>query len=37
MLKGIWFRTRYAYVNQRDGGASQSDFRFMVNYDFSLF
>jgi hypothetical protein len=38
VLKGLWFRTRYAYVDQRDGGtASQSDFRIIVNYDVAVF
>jgi hypothetical protein len=37
VLKGFWFRTRYAHVDQRDGGPSQSDFRIIVNYDVSLF
>ena len=36
ILKGFWFRTRYAYVDQRDGGSSLSDFRVIVNYDFPL-
>jgi hypothetical protein len=36
VLKGLWFRTRYAYVEQRDGGPSQSDFRIIVNYDIPL-
>ena len=36
VLKGFWFRTRYAYVDQRDGGPSQSDFRIIVNYDMPL-
>jgi len=36
-LKGLWFRTRYAHIDQRDGGPSQSDFRIIVNYDISLF
>jgi hypothetical protein len=37
LLKGFWFRTRYAYIDQRDGGPSQSDFRFIVNYDIAIF
>ena len=37
VLKGLWLRTRYAYIDQRDGGPSQSDFRIIVNYDFVLF
>jgi hypothetical protein len=36
VLKGLWFRTRYAYVNQRDEGSSQRDFRIIVNYDIPL-
>lgn len=36
VLKGFWFRTRYGYVDQRDGGPSQSDFRIIVNYDIPL-
>ena len=36
VLKGFWFRTRYAYVDQKDGGPSQSDFRIIVNYDIPL-
>jgi hypothetical protein len=36
VLKGFWFRTRYAYVSQRDGGPTQSDFRIIVNYDLPL-
>jgi hypothetical protein len=36
IVKGFWFRTRYAYVDQRDGGSSLSDFRVIVNYDFQL-
>jgi hypothetical protein len=35
-LNGLWFRTRYAYVDQRDSGESQSDFRIIVNYDIPL-
>jgi hypothetical protein len=35
-LKGLWLRTRYAYVTQSDGGPSQSDFRIIVNYDIPL-
>jgi len=36
-LKGLWFRLRYAHVDQRDGGNSSiDDFRVIVNYDFSL-
>ena len=38
VLKGLWFRTRYAYVNQEAGGtATQSDFRIIVNYDIAVF
>jgi hypothetical protein len=36
LLKGFWFRTRYAYVSQREGGPTQSDFRIIVNYDLPL-
>ncbi len=36
ILKGLWLRTRYAYVDQREGGPSQSDFRIIVNYDIPL-
>jgi hypothetical protein len=36
VLKGFWFRTRYGYVSQRDGGPNQSDFRIIVNYDLPL-
>jgi hypothetical protein len=36
VLKGFWFRTRYAYVSQREGGPNQSDFRIIVNYDLPL-
>jgi len=37
VLKGLWFRLRYAHVEQRDGGNSSiDDFRVIVNYDFSL-
>ncbi|MEN6321762.1 MAG: OprD family outer membrane porin [Syntrophaceae bacterium] len=36
-LKGLWFRIRYAYVDQRGGSDSFiNDFRIIVNYDFSL-
>jgi len=35
-LKGLWLRTRYAYVDQRGGGPSQSDFRVILNYDIPL-
>jgi hypothetical protein len=36
-LKGLWFRGRYAYVEQRGGGnPTINDFRIIVNYDFSL-
>ena len=36
-LKGLWFRVRYAYVDQYEGGNSSiNDFRVIVNYDFSL-
>ena len=36
LLKGFWFRTRYAVVSQRDGGPTQTDFRVIVNYDIPL-
>jgi hypothetical protein len=36
VLKGLWFRARYAYVDQRDSGKSQTDFRIIVNYDILL-
>jgi hypothetical protein len=36
ILKGLWFRTRYAYIDQSDGGPSQSDFRIIVNYDLPI-
>ena len=36
ILKGFWFRARYAYIDQRDGGSSQNDFRIIVNYDIPL-
>jgi hypothetical protein len=36
VLKGLWFRARYAYVDQRDDAPSQSDFRIIVNYDMPL-
>ena len=36
-LKGFWFRTRYAYVDQRGAGnSSVNDFRIIVNYDLPL-
>ncbi len=36
-LKGLWFRTRYAYVDQRGANNSSiNDFRIIVNYDFPL-
>lgn len=36
-LKGLWFRFRYAHVDQRGGDDSSiNDFRVIVNYDFSL-
>ena len=37
LLKGFWFRTRYARVDSRDGtsaGFPINDIRFIVNYDF---
>jgi hypothetical protein len=37
VLKGLWFRARYAYVKQRGGGdPAINDFRIIINYDFSL-
>lgn len=37
VLKGLWFRARYAYVDQRGGDDSSiNDFRIIINYDFSL-
>ena len=34
-LRGMSYRMRYAYVNQRgDGDPDISEFRFIVNYDF---
>jgi hypothetical protein len=34
-LRGLSFRTRYAYINQRGGGSpNMQDIRFIVNYDF---
>lgn len=36
-LKGLWFRIRYAHVDQRGAGdASMNEFRIIVNYDLSL-
>jgi hypothetical protein len=38
LLKGLWFRARYAHVGQRgttSGSTSINDLRFIVNYDFS--
>jgi hypothetical protein len=35
VLKGLWLRARYAYVDQR-GGPDQSDFRVILNYDIPL-
>jgi len=36
-LQGLWFRVRYAYVDQRGvSDASINDFRVIVNYDLSL-
>jgi len=36
-LKGLWFRTRYAYVHQYEGpGYNLDDFRVIVNYDVPL-
>ena len=35
-LKGLWFRLRYAHVDQRGGSdAAANDFRVIVNYDLS--
>ncbi len=39
ILKGFWFRVRYARVESRDGGSSGfpiNDFRFIINYLFPL-
>jgi hypothetical protein len=37
VMKGFWFRVRYAHVEQRGvGDASLDDFRVIVNYDLSL-
>jgi len=34
-LRGLSFRTRYAYINQRGGGSpNMQDIRFIMNYDF---
>jgi hypothetical protein len=36
-LKGLWFRTRYAYVDQYEGPKNSiHDVRVIVNYDFPL-
>jgi len=36
-MQGLWFRFRYAHVDQRGAaGASENDFRVIVNYDLSL-
>lgn len=38
-LKGLWFRARYARVEQRGttaGNTSINDLRFILNYDFSI-
>jgi hypothetical protein len=36
-LKGLWFRTRYAHIEQRGvDHATMDDFRIIVNYDLSL-
>jgi hypothetical protein len=35
VLKGLWLRAGYAYVDQR-GGPDQSDFRVILNYDIPL-
>jgi hypothetical protein len=36
-LEGVWFRGRYARVEQQgSNGSSINEFRFMVNYDFPL-
>jgi hypothetical protein len=35
--KGLWFRVRYAHVDQRGvGHATLDDFRVIINYDLSL-
>ena len=39
LLKGFWFRARYAHVDSRDGNPSGfpiNDYRFIVNYVFPL-
>ena len=37
LLKGLWFRVRYANVHQYQGDKNTiNDFRVIVNYDFSL-
>ena len=36
-LKGLWFRVRYANVQQVEGPKNSiNDFRVIVNYDFNL-
>jgi hypothetical protein len=36
-MKGLWFRLRYAHVDQRgEGDKHLDDFRAIVNYDFSI-
>jgi hypothetical protein len=37
ILKGLWFRLRYAHIVQRGAGnATMDDIRAIINYDFSL-
>jgi hypothetical protein len=35
-LKGFWFRTRYAHVDEKNSGRTYDDFRIIVNYDIPL-
>jgi hypothetical protein len=36
-LEGLWFRLRYAHIDQRgEGDATMDDFRVIVNYDLAL-
>jgi len=38
VLKGLWFRARYAHVAQHEGPKSTTNnYRIILNYDFSLF
>ena len=37
IVKGLWFRIRYAHIDQRDvGDSTMDDFRIIVNYDLPL-